>query len=250
MRVVDRAQHGDGVDYTYQARHYSGGGTYSQPAGPAMPPRPPPAPAPPVPPQYQASQAPQAPHDPHALGDWQCTYCDNVNWAKRTQCHKCQRPRPAVMPTIPMGGRGSGRLGQNPVSSASSTYLDPRHEGLARRTSEIDWRCPTCDFINLSGRLTCNQCRVAIPGDGYAAMHGGSLAGYERLRPPVGAGVICRDSAFDWRCPQCRQQNCSGRWRCEWCRAAWNSTFVTRRWRGTCRADPVMGTTSRRWRRT
>ena len=27
MRVVDRAQHGDGVDYTYQARHYSGGGT-------------------------------------------------------------------------------------------------------------------------------------------------------------------------------------------------------------------------------
>ena len=110
-------------------------------------------------------------------------------------------------------------MGQNPVSSASSTYLDPRHEGLARRTSEIDWRCPTCDFINLSGRLTCNQCRVAIPGDGYAAMHGGSLAGYDRLRPPVGAGVICRDSAFDWRCPSCRQQNCSGRWHCDWCDA-------------------------------
>ena len=221
MRVVDRAQHGDGVDYTYQARHYSGGGTYKQPAGPAMPPQQfqPPAPAP-VQPQYQASQGPpQAPHDPHALGDWQCTYCDNVNWAKRTQCHKCQRPRPQVAPTIPMGGRGSGRLGQNPVSSASSTYLDPRHEGLARRTSEIDWRCPTCDFINLSGRLTCNQCRVAIPGDGYAAMHGGSLAGYERLRPPVGAGIVCRDSAFDWRCPHCRQQNCAGRWFCEWCDA-------------------------------
>ena len=67
MRVVDRAQHGDGVDYTYQARHYSGGGTYSQPAGPAMPPMPPPAPAP-VQPQYQAPQAPQAPHDPHAIG--------------------------------------------------------------------------------------------------------------------------------------------------------------------------------------
>ena len=38
---------------------------------------------------------PTGPHDPHAVGDWQCTR-DNVNWAKRTQCHKCQRPRPQV----------------------------------------------------------------------------------------------------------------------------------------------------------
>lgn len=215
MRIVDNALHGEGIDYTYQARHYAGGTSYKQKAGPQAPPSTY-QPQPPVREQYHDATLPS---NPHALGDWQCSFCDNVNWAKRAQCHKCQKPRPppSQRPTIAIGGRGSSILGPNPVSSASSNFLDPRHEGLARRTAEIDWRCPTCDFVNLSGRLTCNQCRIAIPGDGYSAMHGGSLAGYERLRPPQGAGVVCRDSAFDWRCPGCRQQNCSGRWACDYC---------------------------------
>jgi RNA-binding protein EWS len=28
-------------------------------------------------------------------GDWTCSSCQNVNWARRTSCHRCQAPRSA-----------------------------------------------------------------------------------------------------------------------------------------------------------
>ncbi|EGB05539.1 hypothetical protein AURANDRAFT_66278 [Aureococcus anophagefferens] len=186
--------------------------------------------------------------------DWRCPGCSNLNYAGRRACNRCQMPQPedlkdggnvqtvpinpAIAPTIKLGaaapppadqtrnpqwdGRGGG-LGpllpppRKPGVNAGADRPDPG----PRRDGAQDWRCPTCNNVNYSGRLTCNKCKYPIPRDGYAAAHGGSLEGYERLRVPADEGraprTARRDSAFDWKCGTCANTNYSGRLACNKC---------------------------------
>ena len=39
-------------------------------------------------------------------GDWRCNACNNINFSFRTQCNRCQKPRPENL--APREGRGKG----------------------------------------------------------------------------------------------------------------------------------------------
>ena len=90
-------------------------------------------------------------------GDWRCGQCNNINFAFRTQCNRCQSPRGADSEVVaegvpPGGGRGGGGGGGGGRGGHTLPGQGPG-----------DWRCPQCNNINFSFRRNCNRCQEPRP---------------------------------------------------------------------------------------
>merc|ERR1711972_1048289 len=72
-------------------------------------------------------------------GNWACPQCNNVNYAIRLSCNRCNAPKPEERP-VP---RRSGRA---PVAGVDG-----------------NWACPVCRNVNFATRSTCNRCGEAKP---------------------------------------------------------------------------------------
>ena len=77
-------------------------------------------------------------------GDWVC--CQQVNFASRSTCYKCNRPRaPELL---------SAMAAYNAPPSA------PAPAGVRRMP---DWRCPTCEFVIWGSKERCSKCGTRNP---------------------------------------------------------------------------------------
>lgn len=79
-------------------------------------------------------------------GNWQCPQCQNVNFAIRTVCNRCQAPQPAPQHYPGKGGKGGGGGRGGPVAGI-----------------EGNWACPQCRNVNYAMRDACNKCQAPKP---------------------------------------------------------------------------------------
>ncbi|CAG0923324.1 unnamed protein product, partial [Notodromas monacha] len=91
-------------------------------------------------------------HDKMIDGDWVCPNedCQNLNFARRTQCNRCGIDKPF--------SRQSGHKGGIKIGKAAAE----KSRGLF---SADDWQCPKCGNVNWARRSTCNVCNAPRTGE-------------------------------------------------------------------------------------
>ncbi|CAL5219459.1 g1294 [Coccomyxa viridis] len=131
-------------------------------------------------------------------GDWPCPACGANNFARRTECFRCDEPRPGHLP--------------GPSGFSNNRGAPPAREG--------DWACPECGVNNFAYRGECFRCQTSRPGGpppprrqsrGYGAPQGdfGERQYSERPAPEMRPG--------DWMCPDCGAHNFASKIVCYRC---------------------------------
>lgn len=91
---------------------------------------------------------------PDALpGDWVCTECGNLNYARRLECRSCEAPRPPR----PSSSNSSG----------SNTFAP----------QPGDWTCPNCSDVNFAWRTECRSCQEPRPKSAAVGNSRGNIKG-------------------------------------------------------------------------
>ena len=111
--------------------------------------------------------------------DWKCLQCDNINFARRTECKQCGAPRTA----------------SSPATHVSQQYAP-------------DWRCTSCGNINFARRTECKQCskpRTADAQPAFAPNHA-ALKASQQIRGYGGPKTVIMGPG-DWTCPSCGFMN-------------------------------------------
>jgi hypothetical protein len=111
-------------------------------------------------------------------GDWNCKYCEHLNFSRRDFCQKCRNPRPDLQ----FGdGHGTGGV---------LTSLDIRPG---------DWYC-TCGYHNFASRSSCFNCGAIVrdfpAGQGAAGAEGGRESAAVRAGWKAGDWICTRWSNF------------------------------------------------------
>jgi len=86
---------------------------------------------------------------PPMPGDWLCTKCANVNFARRDQCNHCGVPR-------------AGNEEDVMTSSVFAGYA------LNSKFVNNDWLCASCGNNNFARRTSCHRCNVPKPEEAKA----------------------------------------------------------------------------------
>jgi len=117
-------------------------------------------------------------------GDWNCSQCGDLNFARNAQCRRCGAPPPA---NAGCGGGCGGYGGPNPAAFA---HAKPG-----------DWVCPACGDLNFARNVACRRCGQAkpTPEAGGGCMDGGGFQG----GCGQGGGNV---RPGDWFCPNCNFQ--------------------------------------------
>jgi len=84
-----------------------------------------------------------APSVEEKFGDWKCSRCNFLNFARRTFCKDCGATRAADAVTVPR--------------TAPSFQSE---------TKPGDWNCGSCGFLNFARRGFCKECGATRPDDG------------------------------------------------------------------------------------
>jgi len=171
--------------------------------------------------------------------DWDCPQCNNSNFARRTECNRCQAPRP-------QGGGQSEGFQRRDDRRGGFQRRDDRRDGFQRRddrrdgrprggnNNATDWTCPACNNSNFSFRNACNRCDAPRPAGGGGRGGRNDGGGHQRRddrrdggyrgnqRNDRSRGGRQQNGNFntnDWTCPSCNNSNFSFRTACNRCEA-------------------------------
>ena len=171
--------------------------------------------------------------------DWDCPQCNNSNFARRTECNRCQAPRP-------QGGDRREGFQRRDDRRGGFQRRDDRRDGFQRRddrrdgrprggnNNANDWTCPACNNSNFSFRNACNRCDAPRPAGGGGRGGRNDGGGHQRRddrrdggyrgnqRNDRSRGGRQQNGNFntnDWTCPSCNNSNFSFRTACNRCEA-------------------------------
>jgi len=136
-------------------------------------------------------------------GNWACALCNNVNYAMRDACNRCQAPKDMAE---------QGMQASPPMHWPSQVHVEPA-QGTGKPVPGVDgnWICVLCQNINLGFRQACNRCQEPRP-----ASRGVEPAA-RPSRAKGGAPVAGVDG--NWACPSCQNVNFGMRVVCNRCSA-------------------------------
>lgn len=87
------------------------------------------------------------------LGDWFCPDCNEINFATRNICFRCNIKRPANIKRVQRDSRDYKRRSKG-RNSSSHNHNNSRDD---------DWMCPMCQFSNWASRDQCFKCKNLKP---------------------------------------------------------------------------------------
>lgn len=113
-------------------------------------------------------------------GDWLCSNCGDLQFARNKLCRKCGSPPSAG--GAGMGGGAMMGMGQMMGGGAAA--------GMSGDMRPGDWVCPQCSDLQFSRNVVCRKCGCGKPDTG---------AGQALVLPTGGFASM----PGDWSCPQC-----------------------------------------------
>jgi len=179
-------------------------------------------------------------------GDWTCSNCGANVYATKTNCYRCQAPKPLAPEIVPAYGASFGGLGSfggwsgggggfrgGGAAFQSGGYggggfgvcggygnsqmggaMKPLGGGGDIRPG--DWTCPNCGANCYASKEICYRCRTAKPADAYnaAPAGGGGGGGFG------GSGMSGDVRPGDWTCPNCGANVYASKTNCYRCHTA------------------------------
>jgi len=146
-------------------------------------------------------------------GNWACPSCQNVNFATRTACNRCQTPKPAEDESFQWGGLAGGAL---VIPAAGAGAKGGGKGGPPMAGVDGNWACPGCQNVNFATRMACNRCQMPKPEDQFG---GGGFGGFgAATHTPGGAPVA--GAGGNWKCSMCQNVNFATRDACNRCAAS------------------------------
>lgn len=97
-------------------------------------------------------------------GDWVCTECSFMNFARNIQCLKCK----AEGPTKVHVGYNAKKIGdwdcpQCAFMNFANKVKCMRCQTPRPKKHEGEWICPSCQFLNFKGNVACKRCNHEAP---------------------------------------------------------------------------------------
>jgi len=174
-------------------------------------------------------------------GNWKCGVCETINFASRTECHRCKSHFPGMPGNgpVPMATGFPGPTAQFP-GPVPSAFLGGKGCGGGGGSAPIEgvggnWRCSTCANVNFAKRDHCNRCQSERPPidqilareqeleqERAVAAATGATVGVTQIGVGMGRGKFAPPVAGidgNWECLTCMSVNFASREQCHRCTA-------------------------------